>query len=333
MSAKSCLGHELQKDILLNSKKENRVSHSYIFSGKEGIGKKLLALEFAKILNCSNANIKEWAGCKCNSCSKIDRLIHPDVMLYEFSEEKNIKIDDIRKEIEPKIYLSPFEGNFKVFIIDNAERMNINAQNAFLKTLEEPPPYSIIILLTSSIDLIINTIKSRCQIVNFQPLSDEIVKEVLNWNNELDSNEIDYAIKVSNGSIKKAIESSKESIEENNQIIKNIANLASNQQQDISNIINELKISDSKIDTDQLKGIFELFLLWLDDLIKIKINSRAESLNFADVIVESQKFASKKTILQLSEIVDFLEETWSNIITYNTNKRLALEAFLLKLTG
>ena len=147
MSFENLSGNETKKKILLNAVKDNRVGHSYIFSGTDGIGKRQFALEFSKLINCDTDTGQREYGCTCLSCSKIEKNIHPDVTLLDYKEEKIIKIDHIRTDLEEKIYLSPFESRYKIFIVDNAERMNFNAQNAFLKTLEEPPKFSVIILV------------------------------------------------------------------------------------------------------------------------------------------------------------------------------------------
>ena len=159
MPFENILGNEPQKKLLLNTVKEDRISHAYIFSGIDGIGKKLFALEFAKLVNCKNRTSQSQSPgdpqpyCQCQSCSKIDKNINPDVTLLPYPDEKTIKVDSIKKDVEEKIYLHPFESLYKVFIIDNAERMNSSAQNAFLKTLEEPPKISAELRHSASLSL------------------------------------------------------------------------------------------------------------------------------------------------------------------------------------
>ncbi len=172
------IGHSRQKEILLGSLRRERLSTSYLFAGDSGIGKRLMALEFAKTLNCLSPVTPDNDACdECHSCKKIASLKHPDIMLVE--PEKNlIKIDNIR-EIQEFLSLSPYEGKKKVVIIDNAEYMNQAASNAFLKTLEEPPPNSVLILVTSSADTLLETIRSRCFRLNFSLLSRDETEEIL----------------------------------------------------------------------------------------------------------------------------------------------------------
>src|SRR5919109_2030307 len=202
------LGHEFQKGALRRAVRESRISHAYLFSGPDGIGKKLIALEFGKILNCvstyesGEADLKNTA-CDCPSCRKIEKGIHPDVLLVEYKGTKDIKVDQIREEVEEKLYFRPFEGRFKVAILDEAERMNQNAQNAFLKTLEEPPPDSVIILITSQPQSLLPTIRSRCQLLEFSPLPEEILVEEIRKRKNLSPDEAVLCARLSGGSLGK----------------------------------------------------------------------------------------------------------------------------------
>ncbi|MCI0480283.1 MAG: DNA polymerase III subunit delta', partial [Candidatus Dadabacteria bacterium] len=199
------LGHDFQKNILLRAAHDDLASHSYLFAGPDGIGKKMVAVEFAKLLNCGGAAAAPDAKCGCASCRKIERGIHPDVVLIEFTGVKNIKVDQVRDEIEERLYLRPFEGRFKVVIVDESERMNQSAQNAFLKTLEEPPPDSVIILVSSRPDSLLPTLRSRCQTVVFNALPDELVAGILRERGGMSPEEALLASRLSGGSIGKAL--------------------------------------------------------------------------------------------------------------------------------
>ncbi len=144
-----------------------KMAHAYIFAGPVGCGRSLLARNFAKAVNCENL---ENAPCDlCLSCRKIDKDIHPDVRWIK-KDEKNteIKIDEIRK-LESQIILKPYEGRYKVYIVVNAELMSMEAANSFLKTLEEPPPNSLLILTTGNTKDLLLTIVSRCQVMRLKP--------------------------------------------------------------------------------------------------------------------------------------------------------------------
>lgn len=175
MPFETIIGNQKVKELLLNCIEQERIVHSYLFIGEEGIGKKLFATEYAKMALCLNK--KNTSECQCKSCLEIKENNHPDY--YEIEPEGNsIKIDKIR-QIQSKVIEKPIISEKKVYIIDHADAMTTEAQNCLLKTLEEPPEYMIIILITSNENAILNTIKSRCMKVNFQPLSDDEIRKAL----------------------------------------------------------------------------------------------------------------------------------------------------------
>ena len=204
------IGNEKNKDILEKSIKLNKTSHSYIFWGIEGIGKCLIAKEFAKTLLCLQ---KAQEECTCKSCIEFDGNNNPDFQLIEPNDGK-VKIEQIR-EMQRKIAEKPIISNKKVYIIDNADTMTTEAQNCLLKTLEEPPEYITIILICSNEDNLLSTIKSRCTRMHFEPIKDEEVEAYIrrNYPEEKLSENI---IKLAQGSIGKAIKlNSSQNIYEN----------------------------------------------------------------------------------------------------------------------
>ncbi len=182
MAFKDILGHDKIITWLQRAKGKNRLAGSYLFIGKEGIGKKLVALNLAKVLNCLAPQteveaIKSDACEKCLSCQKINSGIHPDVILIE-PERESIKIDQIR-HLKHILGLKPAFATKRVVIIDNAQFLTSEAANAFLKTLEEPPLNSVLILIAQDKTQLPPTIVSRCQIIRFSPLPLKIVAKML----------------------------------------------------------------------------------------------------------------------------------------------------------
>ena len=200
MNINEILGNEKVKHNLINAIKNNTVVNSYLFVGTDGIGKKEIAKEFARMLFCEAEDIQNDS--ECRNCRKFleDNLI--DFKLIE-AEGKTIKIDQIRT-LNEDIYKLPIETKKKVYIINDSELMTEEAQNALLKTLEEPPKYALIILITSREDLILTTIKSRCTRILFNDLSEDLIKEYINKNME-DKDIDENIIKMSSGSIGKLL--------------------------------------------------------------------------------------------------------------------------------
>jgi DNA polymerase III subunit delta' len=176
MALSGVVGHEKPVRILLGTIKRGRVPSSILLSGDSGIGKTLAALNYAKAINCLSP-VNSDSCDKCSSCIKIDNSSHPDVVTI-IPENDEIKIESIR-QAEEILWLKPYEGLKKVLIVDDADRMNIGAANAFLKTLEEPPPDSLIILISASPDRLPDTVRSRCMHVRFRPLSTDACRQVL----------------------------------------------------------------------------------------------------------------------------------------------------------
>lgn len=190
MSFKDVTGHKRAVNILQRTLYKDRIPSAYLFAGESGIGKKFAAINLAKAINClspadtmrdperPNSDSEVLDACdECSSCIKIDAGTHPD-LLFVVPEKGEIRVDNIRA-VEEALSFSPYEGIKKIVIIDDADTMNQSAANAFLKTLEEPPAESLVILVASSPDRLPETIRSRACRINFAPLSDEACERVL----------------------------------------------------------------------------------------------------------------------------------------------------------
>ena len=165
----SIIGNDDVKHLLNSTIKSNNLVHSYMFVVLDGIGKFLFAQEFAKMILCEDSN----PACNvCSSCIKFGSNNHPDFMIIDSEDGKSIKIGQIRS-MQEQISEKPIVSEKKVYIINNADLMTVEAQNCLLKTLEEPPEYAIIILVLSNENRLLNTIKSRCTKINFRKLSNE----------------------------------------------------------------------------------------------------------------------------------------------------------------
>ncbi len=186
MAFSDIIGQDKAVNILLRTIQRGRLPASYLFAGESGIGKKFTAINLIKVVNCltpSSPPPDKWGygvmdACdECSSCKKIDTGVHPDFLLIS-PEGGQIRIEKVRA-IDDVLSFKAFEGRRKAVIVDEADNMNPYAANAFLKTLEEPPQDSLIILISSNPDRLPDTIISRCSRVNFTPLSYEACREVI----------------------------------------------------------------------------------------------------------------------------------------------------------
>lgn len=212
------LGNEKNKSILEKSINSEKTSHSYIFWGIEGIGKKIIAKDFAKRILC----IEKQEKCSCKSCIEMDSNNNPDFQLIEPIEGK-VKIEQIR-EMQRKVSEKPIISNKKVYIVDNADSMTTEAQNCLLKTLEEPPEYITIILICTNEDNLLSTIKSRCTRMHFNAIDSEQIKKFISEN--YPEQEIsDNIINLSQGSIGRILK-----LNEHKNIYENIEKILLNMQ-------------------------------------------------------------------------------------------------------
>ena len=194
------LGNDKIKELLTNSVKNNKISHSYLFIGIEGIGKKLIAKEFAKMILCIDEN--KYCG-SCKSCIEFDTDNNPDFKIIE-PDGNSLKIEHIR-EFQSKVAEKPIISNKKVYIINDSDKMTTEAQNCLLKTLEEPPEFVTIILIGSNENAFLSTIKSRCMILHFNKIQDDEIKKFLeeNYQNKVNSK---IMLDAFQGSIGKALQ-------------------------------------------------------------------------------------------------------------------------------
>lgn len=259
MSFERIIGNDKVKQFLNNAINENHILHSYLFSGIEGIGKKLFAIEFAKKILCIEQNDEQE---NCLSCLKFKSSNHPDFMILE-PENNVIKIEQIRN-MQEKISEKPIVSKKKVYIIVDSDCMTKEAQNCLLKTLEEPPEYATIILTTANESKLLNTIKSRCIKVKFNGLLENEINQYLKQN-EIVVNEENY-IKISQGSIGKLLDI-KEDEDVYNQVNIVLENIDKNTLIDILNKAEILYSQKDKI--QEILDYINIYLYNTKDIRKI----------------------------------------------------------------
>lgn len=259
MSFERIIGNDKVKQFLNNAINESHILHSYLFSGIEGIGKKLFAIEFAKKILCIEQNDEQE---NCLSCLKFKSSNHPDFMILE-PENNVIKIEQIRN-MQEKISEKPIVSKKKVYIIVDSDCMTKEAQNCLLKTLEEPPEYATIILTTANESKLLNTIKSRCIKVKFNGLLENEINQYLKQN-EIVVNEENY-IKISQGSIGKLLD-----IKEDEDVYKQVNIVLENiDKNTLIDILNKAEILYSQKDKIQeILDYINIYLYNTKDIRKI----------------------------------------------------------------
>jgi DNA polymerase-3 subunit delta' len=195
------VGQERVAGYLRAAVENDSASHAYLFVGPQGSGKRTAA----KALAC--AFICEDHGCgACHACARVRRGAHPDVHVVEPEGSSTYLVEQVRDELVPDMWLAPADGNAKVYIIERAEALGDSSANAFLKTLEEPPPSVRIVLLTDDYDAVLPTIVSRCQVVRFAPVTPSRAAALLAERTGVDADEARAALAASSGVVPRALD-------------------------------------------------------------------------------------------------------------------------------
>ena len=170
-------GYETIKEHLQSAISMGKVSHAYVISGGLGSGKKLIASTFAQTLQCEAGGVEPCGV--CHSCVQAAGRNQPDIIWVGHEKPGSIGVDDIRDQLVSDMQIKPYSSPYKIYIIDEADKLTVAAQNAMLKTIEEPPAYGIVILLANNPDVFLQTILSRCVVLDLKPLKDDVVIKYL----------------------------------------------------------------------------------------------------------------------------------------------------------
>ncbi len=314
-------GQEEIKASLIKSINNNQISHCYIFEGPKGMGKYELALIFAQSLLC-----KKFISNPCNeclNCVKMNSENHPDLHVINH-EEDTIKREEIDALIE-SIYKKPYESERKIYIIKAAHEMTVQAANTFLKTLEEPPGDSVVILLTTNANLLLPTIVSRCQTIKFRNVSRETIKSYLKETCSAADKDAAIAAEYSGGILNKAVNI----IKGNDDIL--------NKRAEIINLFDKIINSDSEIiyelenyfedNKDNIDIFIENSMIWIRDIMFVQNNMDELMINkdfnrLAKIHGQSMK--------RDSNLIELMQNTSDNIKS-NVNYKLAIDNMLLKI--
>jgi DNA polymerase-3 subunit delta' len=316
------IGHENIIQHLQNAIASNKVSHAYIFSGEEGMGKKLLASEFAKTLQCEEKGILSCGRCK--SCLQADTANHPDIIRVTH-EKASIGVDDIRLQVNSDIQVKPYNSPYKIYIIDDADKLTEQAQNALLKTIEEPPEYAVIILLTTTTSVLLPTILSRCVLLSLKPVDKQKVKEFLMEQHHIPDYMADVAASFSGGNVGKAIKyASSEDFEQMKDNVLHILKYIDDME--IYEVISGLKFMTA--DKNNILDYIDLMILWYRDVLMFKATMDPDLLLYRDELTFIKKQASIRSYEGIDKIIQAMEKVKIRLKA-NVNFDIAIELMLL----
>ena len=324
MEYKDVIGHDLVVKSLKKACENHKMSHFYIFEGGQGLGKRSVARVFAKTLLCEKKGIEPCNN--CNSCYKFDNRIHPD--FKEVYPEKDIIKKGQIEELIKFINSSPFESEKKLIIIDEAHLMNKEAQNSLLKSLEEPPNYIHIILVSSDTKNLLPTIRSRGQKIRFYPIEGDKVADYLLNTLQVKKEHALFLSKLSNGSLGRAIllSESEDLFIRRDWILELIDGLIRKEGFRIFAAVDYFY--SNKNFTEEL---LQILMLWFRDLAVYKMT---KDINFV-INRDKEEFLLKQSFMDfelINDIIEKIQETSLNI-QMNVNFQLAIETMLLKIQG
>ena len=322
MDYKDIVGHELVVQSLKRSVKNNNISHFYLFEGEGGLGKRTLGRTFAKTLLCEEKG--EEPCNRCGSCIKFDHLNHPDY--HEIEPEKGIIRKGQVEEIIRGMSMSPFGGDRKVFLMDQAHLMNKEAQNAMLKSLEEPPIYVHMILVTSSSKNLLPTIVSRGQQIRFGQIPISLVAEYLVQREGMATDEARFIAEFSKGSLGRAVQlcSSEDFFQIRDWIIELMDLLIRGESWKIFSAVE--RFTEEK---ERVQELLDIMLFWFRDLMVYK------STGDLSLVINSdkEKLLSEQSFLDLDRINDIIKkiQDTSMNLQLNVNYQLSIETMLFKI--
>lgn len=317
------LGHEQIIAHLQNAIEEDKVSHAYIFNGPEASGKMMLAEAFAMALQCEGEGKRPCL--ECRSCRQAADHNQPDIIYVLHEKPNTIGVDDIRTQINNDIDIKPYSSRYKVYIVDEAQKMNQQAQNALLKTIEEPPAYAIILLLTTNADSFLQTILSRCITLNLKAVKEDKIKEYLMKHYQIPDYQADICAAFSQGNVGKAIQlaSSEEFGELKASVLQLMKRLEDIDLYEMTGAVKQ--IAEYKL---SVNDYFDLMMIWFRDVLYLKATNDVDGLIFKDEVYDIKKQAAKRSYQGIETILEALEKAKIRL-NANVNFDLVIELLLL----
>ena len=320
---KDILGHEQIKEHFQNAAATGKVSHAYILSGEEGMGKKTLANAFAMTLLCEEGGREPCM--QCHACKQVLSGNHPDLIYVTHEKPASMGVDDIREQLINDITIKPYSSAYKIYIIPDANKMTEQAQNALLKTIEEPPEYAVILLITENSKNLLDTIQSRCITLNTRPLTKAEIKEYLIKNLQMDEDQADIAAAFCQGNVGKAIHFSSD---QNFQEMKaeTLSLLKQIDKMDVPEIMQQIKSFSQR--KSSMDDYLDLMLLWYRDVLMFKITKDTNILLYREEYKAISEQACIHNYQKIENIIKAIDNAKVRLAA-NVNFDITIELLLL----
>lgn len=325
MKFKDIVGHE---DIIAHFKssiESDQVGHAYIISGDAGSGKKALAYAFANALECEQGG-SESCG-TCQSCLQISTGNYPDIITVTHEKPNLISVDEIREQLVNTVDTKPYKGKYKIYVVPDAQFLNVQAQNALLKTIEEPPAYAVIMLLTTNLDKLLPTVQSRCLKLQTKPIRERDVLAYLMNGMGLTKEKAYFCLDFAQGNLGKAIKLATN--DEYAAIVDSVVNVLTHiPDMDVETLGKAVK------DIEQFKmsmnDYMDLMMMWYRDAMMLKITGNVDKILFKNEFSTLKKQAGKMTFKSIEDKIDAIAKAEQRLLA-NANFEVTIELLLLTL--
>lgn len=320
---KDIIGQEQIKEHLQNSLSAKKISHAYIINGEKFSGKEFIAKVFAMALQCEQGGTEPCQ--ECHACRQALSNNQPDIIRVTHEKPNTISVDDIRSQINNDVAIKPYSSPYKVYIVNEAEKMTPQAQNAILKTLEEPPAYVVILLLTTNVDALLPTILSRCVVLDMKPVADEKVRKYLMEELQVPDYKADVCAAFARGNIGKAkvLASSEDFENVKNEALSLLKYVRDMELHDIVAAIK--KITEYKL---EINDYFDIMSIWYRDVLLFKATNNPNNLVFREELGALRKCAQRSSYEGIETVIQALDKT-KHRLDANVNFDLAMELLFL----
>lgn len=319
------IGQEQIKEHLQNAIATGKVSHAYILNGEKSSGKEFIAKVFAMTLQCEQGGTEPCN--ECRSCKQTVSKNQPDIIYVSHEKPNTISVDDIRAQVNNDVAIKPYSSKYKVYIINEAEKMTPQAQNAILKTLEEPPAYAVIMLLVSNVNTLLPTILSRCVVLNMKPVRDELIKRFLMEELQIPDYKAEVCVAFARGNVGKSklLASSEEFENVKSEALSLLKYIKDMEIQEIVAAIK--KINEYKL---EINDYLDIMSIWYRDALLFKATNDVNHLVFREEIQTIRKVAGRSSYEGIERVIKALD-TAKKRLDANVNFDLAMELLLLEI--
>lgn len=320
---KDIVGQESIISHMKNAIKLNKISHAYIINGEKGMGKKTIAKIFSMTLQCEKGGDEPCM--QCHSCKQAISNNHPDIRWITHEKPSTIAIDEVREQINNDILIKPYSSKYKIYIVDEAEKLTVQAQNALLKTIEEPPAYGIIMLLTNNKDSFLQTILSRCVALEMRPVASTDIINYLREKEKIPDYQAKMVVNFAGGNLGRAIRLAlmEEFNELKDMVIRHLAGICDASVTDISGYVKEAATF-----KDNISEYIDLMVAWFRDVLIFKASKDINQLIFKEDISLIEKYVIRISYNGINRIFEAADKVVLRLRA-NVNFDLTIELLLM----